>query len=110
MKNAAEAITKAAGFGQILQDKMKIAGYLHDLGKCVVVYNFFEKNVQVAKVNNDESLPRESAARPHDAGLRAAIHRADVPGRPDGQHAEPLLQRCGWCFRPAWHPALRRGR
>jgi LacI family transcriptional regulator len=34
----------------------KTINYLHDLGKCVVVYNFFEKNVQVAKVNNDERL------------------------------------------------------
>lgn len=30
--------------------------YLQSLGKCVVVYNFFEKNVPVAKVNNDERL------------------------------------------------------
>ncbi len=39
----AEAITKAAGFGQILQDKMKIAGYLHDLGKIVIPVSILEK-------------------------------------------------------------------
>ncbi|MBQ7372978.1 MAG: substrate-binding domain-containing protein [Clostridia bacterium] len=30
--------------------------YLHSLGKCVVLYNFFDKNVTVTRVNNDERL------------------------------------------------------
>ena len=30
--------------------------YLHSRGKCVVAYNFFEKDIAVAKVNNDERL------------------------------------------------------
>lgn len=34
----------------------EIIRYLQSLGKCVVVYNFFEKNVSVTKVNNDERL------------------------------------------------------
>ena len=32
----------------------EIIEYLHSQGKCVIVYNYFEKNVQVARVNNDE--------------------------------------------------------
>lgn len=34
----------------------KVIHYLHSLGKCVVVYNFFEKKVSVTRVNNDERL------------------------------------------------------
>ncbi len=30
--------------------------YLQSLGKCVVVYNFFDKDVSVTRVNNDERL------------------------------------------------------
>ena len=39
--------------GEIRGETIK---YLQSLGKCVVVYNFFEKNIPVTKVNNDERL------------------------------------------------------
>ncbi|MBQ2712709.1 MAG: substrate-binding domain-containing protein [Clostridia bacterium] len=34
--------------------KKEVIEYLHARGKCVVAYNFFEKGVNVARVNNDE--------------------------------------------------------
>lgn len=49
----ATEITRLAGFGQILQDKMKIAGYLHDLGKIVIPLNILEKQ---GPLNDDERL------------------------------------------------------
>lgn len=32
----------------------EVLDYLHSMGKCVLVYNYFEKGVKVARVNNDE--------------------------------------------------------
>ena len=39
--------------GEIRKD---VLHYLHSRNKCVVVYNYFEKGVSVARVNNDERL------------------------------------------------------
>lgn len=36
------------------ENKSEIIEYLYSLGKCVIAYNFFEKGISVARVNNDE--------------------------------------------------------
>lgn len=38
------------------ETRTETISYLHSAGKCVVVYNFFEKGIDVARVNGDERL------------------------------------------------------
>lgn len=52
-KSVLNKVDKIFVLGEI---RSQIIQYLQSLGKCVVVYNFFEKDVAVTKVNNDERL------------------------------------------------------
>ena len=49
-------LNKADKIFLIGEIKSQTIKYLQSLGKCLVVYNFFEKDVSVTKVNNDERL------------------------------------------------------